>query len=623
MISLFHKLITSDNRFVKFANKLSCLPHTIFDMIKLVWDSQPLIFCGLVLLTITQGILPVAGSWITKTIFDLLGMILKNGSSEQLLKHILIILILQSLIWVFSMIIGPIDHYLTSELDRHLSLKVQVSALRKIGGFAGVSYFENPGFFKTLQLANLGALSGPTTTLYSLSRIFQGVITIVGFVGVLIVLNPFLAIIIILSSTPHIYVQLKLSYQHYNLSASTNYYQRLVGYYSNTLTNPSYVKDICIFNLGNFFIHKFQDAYQSLFNSQRTQAKNELKLQTWLNTFSGVFSSSAFVYVVFQNIKGNISLGDITLFTSAITSFTNAFTSVIIAFGQINEKSLFFNEYKKLLSLPQPIYIADKPIPIRNLSNKISFQNLSFRYSENHPWVLKDISFEIPKGKCLAIVGLNGAGKTTLVKLIMRLYDPTGGEILWDNINIKGFELNKFREKIGVVLQDFSHFDLTVQENIGIGNLAKLHDMSCIRNAANYVGIDKTIEELPKGYQTTLSRWLNNENDIGMDLSIGEWQKLAIARALIRENELLILDEPSASLDAQTESELFENFKKMVPKKTCILISHRFNTVRMADMIVVLENGYLTEIGTHLELVNKKGKYWNLYQMQAESFMKK
>ena len=251
--------------------------------------------------------------------------------------------------------------------------------------------------------------------------------------------------------------------------------------------------------------------------------------------------------------------------------------------------------------------------------NGIEVRNVSFRYSDEHAWVLRDVNLLIPAGRCTALVGLNGAGKTTLVKLLTRMYDPTEGEILWEGIDIREFDVERFRERIGAVFQDFTRYDLTAQENIGLGNVGEALDDDKVRQAAMRAGVSETIEGLPGGYGTVLSRWLTTEK-AGVDLSGGEWQKIALARMFMRESEMLILDEPTAALDAQAEYDLYNRFVELMGGRTSLLITHRFSTVRMADMVAVLEEGRITEVGTHEELIRVNKTYTKLYQMQAERY---
>jgi ATP-binding cassette subfamily B protein len=294
--------------------------------------------------------------------------------------------------------------------------------------------------------------------------------------------------------------------------------------------------------------------------------------------------------------------------------------NISMTLARMNESVLFFRQYARLLALEEPLKISSAPRPVPPLTRGLTLRNVSFRYNEHHPWAIRNVNLFLPAHECLALVGLNGAGKTTLVKLITRLYDPTEGQILWDDIDIREFDPEAYRAHLGAIFQDFVHYDLTAQENIGLGDVSSIDDLSAIKDAAIKAGIHQRIETLPQGYESSLSRWLARRHE-GVDLSGGEWQKIALARLFMRKgHELLMLDEPTAALDAQAEYELYSQFKSLMQNHTCILITHRFSTARMADRIAVLEQGTIVEYGTHAELLERQGSYAQLYQIQAASY---
>jgi ATP-binding cassette subfamily B protein len=418
---------------------------------------------------------------------------------------------------------------------------------------------------------------------------------------------------------PQLYAQLKLSHQRVGLAVGNSPRERRASYYGHVLSGVQFAKEVRLFNLAEFFLQAFRRTFQEISQVQRQQQARELRWQVALAGLTSLVASGAFVLVMFRAFAGELSLGDVTLYTSAVASIQGALTSIILALSTLNEGILFFRRYTELLALPQPLSLASSPPPVPRLTSSIELRNVSFRYSEQHPWILRDVSLFIPAGQCMALVGLNGSGKTTLVKLITRLYDPSEGQILWDGIDIRAFAPQDLRRHCSTIFQDFTRYDLTAHENVGLGDVTRLEESAYVCQAAIQAGIHDTITSLPNGYQTTLSRWLAG-NGPGVDLSGGEWQKIALARMLTRQVDLMILDEPSASLDAEAEYDLYHHFVELVGGQTSLLISHRFSTVRLADQIAVLDEGRITECGAHDELLMRGGRYAALYRMQAEQF---
>ncbi len=599
---------------------LTAFPAAVLQMVRLAWEAHKVVFVGLLLLQMFSGTLPVATAWVTKQLFDLLGLGLQGGLSAELPSAIVRLLAAQATLTILGQLSASLDRYLNSEMSRRLMLRTQMLIYDKIGRLEGLAYFEDPQFHDMIRLATRGAQMGPLQMLNGLTSMTQGIITLLSFLGILIVFNPLLAVIVLLVSVPQLYTQLKIGRRRYRLAFSNSPKERRSFYLSHLLSEEMYAKEMRLFGLSTYFLNTLRQLMTEIQQTQREQEVREIRWQFLLSILTSIVSSAAFVWVILEAFAQRITLGDVTLYTNALSSVQRAMERIVYAFAGLNENVLFYAQFQDLMALPPTLPMAEKPVPIPPLKSGIELRGVSFRYSDQHPYVLKDVNLTIPAGQCLALVGLNGAGKTTLVKLLTRLYDPTEGQILWDGIDIREFDLLELRRKIGAIFQDFVRFNLTARENIGVGDVDFIEDLPRVEKAATDVGIDELIEGLPEGYETILSRWLI-EDQTGIDLSGGQWQKVGTARMFMREAEFLILDEPTAALDAQAEYETYERFVELVAGRASLLISHRFSTVRMADVIAVLEDGVITEYGSHQDLIARGGTYAKLYNMQAERYV--
>lgn len=602
----------------QWSNTTWKLIRTVSQMVILCWQAQPQCFTGLLVVLLVQSLIPLATAWIMKGFFDVLsqGVHQQGGFPEQ---HLAILLIAQAGLIVTSQLISPINQYLRSELARRLTLHIQTSIYKKLTSFIGLAYFEDPHFQNTIQLASKGALISPLQSLTVVTSLFQGTITVATFLGVLITLNPLLAGMVGVSTLPHLYVQVRFGRQRFGVASSNTPKERRASYYGQVLSWATFAKEVRLFNLGDYFLSSFGQTTREIQQAQRMQQRRELVWQLPLALLASIITAGAFVVVILQAVADQISLGDVALYTSAVTSVQGALLSMVAGFSQMSENILFYREYTNLQTLQDPLQLRASAHAVPRLTTSITLRDVSFRYDEQHAWVLRHVDLVLPAGKCLALVGMNGAGKTTLVKLLARLYEPTEGQILWNGVDLRNFDPQEVRQRIGVIFQDFAHYSLTVQHNIGLGNVVQVEEQAAIQQAAAKAGIHEHIAALPHGYQSFLGSWLAG-NETGIELSGGEWQKIALARMFMRDAELLILDEPTASLDAKAEYDLYRHFQELMQGRTSLLITHRFSTVRMADAIAVIEEGQIKEYGTHDELITRGGIYASLYAMQAQQY---
>ena len=594
-----------------------------FEMIIIVWKAGSLNLLNILIIEIVLSLFPLGQSWITRVIFNYLSLDLSNRPIHSIIIGILPMLIIQIILTVLNTIFSSIISFQNSELERKISLTSHLNLFKKIKEIQGLSPFEDPETQSEIKMASQGLQMGPSRMVENLINLVRSLITLLSFTVVLLSYNWIFVILILFSVIPQLFLHLKLNKKRFALSYENSFKQRRVSYFASILTLLPFAKEVFLNNMSAYFEDGFEKMTKEINNSQRMIEHKEMIGQTWLSVLFNIISGVAFVCVILQAFYGEISIGDVTFFTSAFSNIHNSLIMIISILVNINESTLFFSSYKKLNQIPQPIKIATTPVALPPLNDGIKFENVSFRYDQNKPWVLKNINLFIPANQSMALVGENGAGKTTLVKLLVRFYDPTEGKILWDGIDISRFDVIELRKKIGAIFQDFIHYELSAFENIALGDIEYIYNIkqniTKIKKAACEAGIHEVIEQLPKGYQSILSRWMAEDKQ-GVNLSGGEWQKVALARLFIKEAECLILDEPTAALDSRAENEIYMKIVNLITKKTCIIISHRFSTVRLANVIAVLQNGTIVEYGSHESLLELDGIYAELFRKQAERY---
>ncbi|HEX6506633.1 MAG TPA: ABC transporter ATP-binding protein, partial [Chloroflexota bacterium] len=394
--------------------------------------------------------------------------------------------------------------------------------------------------------------------------------------------------------------------------------RRRMLYLLTLLTTDTYAKEVKLFTLGDHFINQFKRLSQGYYEDQRSLVTRRYLAGYAWGALSIVASSGTYLYVAVQAVAGKLTLGDLTLYTQAASSVQTSLQSILSGLSSMYEHNLYLGSLFELLDEKPRIVVSDHPVAVpRPLNGRIEFQDVSFHYEGSDRNAIQNVSFAIEPGETVAIVGRNGAGKTTLIKLLSRLYDPVSGRVLIDGNDIRDYEPEDLRRQIGVLYQDFATYQATAQENIGFGRVEELYDIPAVTRAAAEGGATELIDHLPQGYETMLGKWF----DEGYNLSGGEWQKVALSRAFMRTARILILDEPTAALDAQAEFELFQRLRALTEGRTAIFISHRFSSVRLADRILVLDGGVLVDQGSHDELMALGGRYARLFTLQAAAYL--
>jgi ATP-binding cassette, subfamily B, bacterial len=392
-------------------------------------------------------------------------------------------------------------------------------------------------------------------------------------------------------------------------------------YFNTLMTTDTYNKEVKLFNLGRFFIERFKNLANKLYEEDKNIIVRRYLMNFVWTGLTVAANSTIYLYVALQTIIHSLPLGSLILYTQSAVQAGQSFQGLLNGVSGTYENNLYvgtlfeFLEYEPKIVSP----LEPKPVEPEVKGLDVEFRDVSFTYPGKDPVTqaaLKHVSFTIKAGEAIALVGRNGAGKTTLVKLLTRLYDPDEGEILIGGRNIKEYDLQDLREQVGVIFQDYVNYYMSARENIGVGRINEIENEDLVMSAARKSGANAVIEQLPSGYETMLGRWFKD----GTQLSGGEWQKVALARAFMRDARILVLDEPTSSLDAQAEYEVFEHFRTLTEGKSAIFISHRFSTVRLADRIFVIEHGGILESGSHQELMALDGRYAELFNLQAEAY---
>ena len=593
-------------------------------IVKLVWDTGHWILFLLSGVALFKGVTPVIGALISKSILNELQAVLKNGMQSMDNFWTSTAFYLLIFLFVHRILVQTVN-YVSSALNRIAGEKVVVQVKLQIMHKAkqlDIASFDDAAFYEKMENANREAGMRP---LNIITQTFNAISTVIEFVSYLLVLlsAPGLTaatLVIIAVCIPSAVINFIYRRKNFQYMRFRSKERREMEYYSGLLVNKDMIKEVRMFDLGDTFIGRYLRVFGEYYKGLRKLILTENLWHIVIAVISGITNLVFYILIASQVFTGRLMIGDYTLYTGAIASVATCISSLITSTGTIYEGTLFIDNLICFMMEKQTILPSKTPgLQVQQQTgHTIEFENVSFRYPGTERDVLKNISFTIRPGETLALVGLNGAGKTTLIKLLTRLYDPTGGRILLDGRDIKEYDLQSLYSAFGIIFQDFGKYAVTVEENIRYGDIHKKADMDAVRDAARQSAAQEYIEKLPDGYDTPLMRIFEKN---GMELSIGQWQKLAIARAFYADSDILILDEPTASLDAIAEQEIFSQFDRLREDKTTIFVSHRLSSATVANQIIVLENGCLIEKGAHRELMELQGKYFTLFSTQAKRYI--
>ena len=598
--------------------------RNIAPFLKLVWSASPGLTLASLLLRLVRAVLPVAALWIGKLIIDdvvrlsdvpapptALADWWTQGHLNLLGLYVAAEFALAILSDVLGRVVGLVDSLLSDRLTMKSSIRLMEHAAT-----LDLKDFEDAGFQDKLERARRQS-GGRMTLMGQLFGQMQNLVTVATFATGMVVYNPWLILLLALALVPAFVGEAHFNAQNYALDFRRTPERRELDYVRQTAASVESAKEVKIFGLNRFLTDRYRTLSESFYAANRQIARQRA---LWGGIFTAIGTLgyyAAYVWIIAGTLQGTLSIGDLTFLSGSFLRLRSLLEGLLSSFSATAAQALYledlFSFFEVVPEILSPQDALPFPVPIRQ---GFRFENVGFRYPGAEGWAVRGLNFDLCAGETLALVGENGAGKTTVVKLLARLYDPDEGRILLDGQDLRLYDLQGLRGATGVIFQDFMRYALSAADNIAVGRIEERGNRGRIVAAATRSSADRVIEKLPEGYDQMIGKRFSR----GVELSGGEWQKIAIARAYMRGAEVLILDEPTAALDARSEFEVFQRFKDLSAGKTAILISHRFSSVRMADRILVLQGGQVEASGTHDELLAQSGRYAELFELQAAGY---
>lgn len=583
----------------------------------LLWEAAPGGTAGLTTVTVLDAAYPAAQAWAAKMILDGVVTSIRLGRTP----HDGVVAVAPYLLLEFVLVIakdigGRIRSLVRELIDLRLGYLVTGRIVRKALTL-DMRWFEDPAFYDKLQNARrqseYRAMAVVDNGFYAL----QNGLSLASFLVILFAFNPWVALALCAAGIPAFVVQTRFSRLTFRLQTWRAPETRELNYIEQLLTMDDAVKEVKLFELGDSLLKTHAETFERAYNEDAALARRRTFYGVIWGTLSVLAYYGAWIWVIGKTVAGALTLGGMTFYLTLFSQSQGTFQGLLDNVGRLFENGLFLKNLFDFLGLePKIIAAVAGPRPAEDPARGIEFERVWFKYPNGERWILEDFSLKIRPGEKLALVGENGAGKTTLIKLLTRLYEPEKGRVLLHGVDLRHYSSQELHRRIGAIFQDFVKYQRSLRENVGFGAVEKVGDLAAVEYAAKRGGADEIARALEHGYETRLGRWF----DDGRDLSGGQWQKVALGRAFMRDGEVLILDEPTSSLDAEAEAAVFERLKELAAGKTALLVSHRFSTVRMADRILVLKGGKIEELGTHAELVARGGTYARLFELQARGY---
>ena len=606
--------------------KISGFTSRLFFIVKLVWQSAPHLLILMALLCLLDGVLPVIGAYISKDLMNEIARLITESNlgmlteGTLLVMSTLLILFIVNIVYLFiRKALGRINSMVTAIAGELVVNHIKLMIIKKARE-VDMASFDRPEFYEKLENANREAGMRPLGILSSTFSVISAVIGSVSFIAVLATLSPLAPLVVIAVALPGAAVNYYYRHRNFRYMRWHSKERRQMNYYSGLMVNKDRAKEIKLLGLSDTFIDKYNTAFSKYYSGLKKLILKEGFVQVLISLLSGLANGAILIYVAHNVIYEGGMIGDYSLYSGALSSIAGYVTTLLTATAAIYEGTLFIDnmitfmkeEVTVVPSLPEAV------LPARGVAHKIEFSHVYFKYPGTDKYVLRDVNLVMEGSDSVVLVGLNGAGKTTLIKLLTRLYDPTEGVIYLDGRDIREYDVKALHSMFGIIFQDYGQYADTVSENIRYGDVFREYDEDGIRNAASAGGSYSFIDDMPKGLDTPLTRMFEED---GIELSGGQWQKIAVSRAFYKSSEILILDEPTASLDAIAEEEIFNKFASLSKNKITVFVSHRLSSATSASKIIVIDGGEIAEVGTHSELMALRGKYHLLFSTQASRYI--
>lgn len=583
-----------------------------------MWDTDRRSAIAVAALTLVSALLPAAMAWVGKLIVDGVVASARSGLAADRVRVLWLVAAeagLMGLQLALARLLGMLRELMRAGVGNVINERILEKAVE-----LELRHFEDAEVYDKMQNARREASARPLSLAMQAFAIGQNAVTLAALSGLLLRLSPASVLVIVAASIPAFVAEARLSAESFRVNTWRAPEGRKLNYLEWILTRDSHVKEVKLFGLGPLVLGRYRALFRKFFEEDRRIAIRRMRAGVAFGLVSLAAFYGMYALMAGRAAQGAITLGDLTLYIAVFRQGQGAVQAILSAMGGMYEDALFMSNLFAFLGIPtggEAARVRPALSPPRGRPGALELRDVSFRYPGKQEWALRHVTLTLAPGEKLGLVGENGAGKSTLVKLLLRLYEPTEGAILYGGVDLRDMDPADLRSRIGAVFQDFVRYQFTAAENIGLGNPLHVDDRPRIEEAARRGGAEPVIDALPQRYDTVLGGWFER----GHEISAGQWQKLAIARAFMREAEVLILDEPTASIDAEAEHELFHRFQALAAHRSAIVISHRFSTVRIADRIGVLHGGHLEELGTHQELIARDGRYAHLFHLQAQGYL--